>query len=433
MVGLCLVPVCFAYGANSLSVSVTPPLFQLAIGPGETWSSSIKVVNSNSYDVTYYAKVVNFEPNGEDGSSSFVPLVNEFSDPAMQTYSLASWIDISHEPIVVRRGSSAQIPFTIRIPIGAEPGGHYGAILIGTEPGTITSTGSTMKVSSMVSSLLFVRIKGDAVENGRIREFTTTYNLYQKPQADFVLRFENTGNVHLEPQGNITIYNMWGKERGKVSMVAENGFGNVLPQSIRKFTFSWEGEQSLFDIGPYSAVVTLNYGEEGKRNVSASTYFWVVPVVPVAITLGVLLTGIIGIAWFIRRYIHRALILERARLGYTPDQKPHTPIEPVHSTIETYIEPIKEGVIDLRALSNVRASRPAQLSPTNNQSASSVYRAPSADSTSLTLGEFVSKYRLFFVFMLFCVVVSIGIWHYFQGVLVSERDFEIHDVKVQEE
>ena len=106
-----------------------------------------------------------------------------------------------------------------------------------------------MKISSFVSSLLFVNIKGDVVESGRIREFSTSQSLYQTPNVDFSVRFENTGNTHVHPQGEVTIYNMWGKERGQVMINnQDDDFGNVLPQSIRRFQFSWSGEQSLFDM-----------------------------------------------------------------------------------------------------------------------------------------------------------------------------------------
>jgi hypothetical protein len=399
-----------------LSVTLTPPLFQLTIGPGETWASGLKIVNNNSYDVTYYAQVVDMEASGESGQSKFIPVLGP-QDPSLVSAQLARWVTLEAVPITIKAGRSETLNFTVSIPIHAEPGGHYAAILVGTEPLATSASGSQMKISSYVSSLMFVRVKGDVIESGRIREFTSDKDLYQTPKADFVLRFENTGNTHLKPEGDVTIYNMWGKERGKVLINQEANFGNALPKTIRRFEFSWEGESDVFDIGRYSAVVTLAYGDEGKKNVTATTYFWVVPIVPVAATFGTIALLLLLLAWFIRRYIRSALALERERYGAIIPAQEHVSHAPI---LETMMEPIRESVVDLRKM---RATVPAAASP----------GVPAIDSPSLTKSEFFRKYRLFFAFMFVICLVIAGGWFYFAKVLVSERDFNIKALDSQEE
>ena len=427
LVVLTLVPCTQVLHADdSLSVTVTPPLFQLTIGPGEKWASTIKIVNNNSYDVTYYAQVMNFQADGENGSSKFTPIIDE--TPEDRSMSLAQWIQISSDGIPVASHTSRDVPFTVDIPEGAEPGGHYAAILIGTQP-PATTGGNTMKVSSYVSSLLFVRIKGDVLESGRIREFSTDKALYQTPTANFTVRFENTGNTHLQPQGDIEIFNMWGKERGKLDINQKSNFGNVLPKSIRKFNFSWQGEESVFDIGRYSAVVTLGYGDEGKQNASAVTYFWVVPIVPVAGTLGVFLLFILLMTWFIRRYIRQALAISLARAPVT--SVPHIPAIPRSAPLverrvpimKAMIEPLREGVIDLRNVRNTKKIEVAMPQETPR----SVALSP------LTLGQFMRKYMLFFVFILVVIMGAAGAWWYFDKALTPKRSFQISDVTIHEE
>jgi hypothetical protein len=413
----------------SLSVTVTPPLIQLTIGPGESWSSSIKVVNNNDYEVTYYTQLVDMQASGEDGRSTFIPLINESQeDPILQSFALARWIHVSSDPITIQPGASADVPFQIQVPSNAEPGGHYAAILIGTEPGALAQQGSLMKVSSFVSSLIFVRIKGDALESGRIREFSTGQSIFQTPAVDFTLRFENTGTTHLRPAGSVTIYNMWGKERGKVLINDQDAnYGNVLPQSIRRFQFSWEGEQSLFDIGPYSAVVTLSYGESAKKNASATVYFWIVPLVPVSLALASILLSILLITWFIRRYIRRALMLEKERFGLTSSLPVVAPV-PV---IETLMEPIRAGVIDLRSITSGRgtATPTPQGTPADKIKSTSALALDSVGSSrALTLRQFVRTYRLFVAFIVVVVGMSIGGWWYFTKVLETKHGFQIRDV-----
>jgi len=404
---------------SALSVTVTPPLFQLTIGPGESWTSALKIVNNNTYDVTYYAQVVDMQANGENGQSKFVPIIGP-PDPALAASELARWMTISAAPITVKAGKTMDLPFTVKIPFNAEPGGHYAAILVGTQPLAGSSTGTQLKVSSYVSSLLFARVKGDVIETGRIREFVSDQGLYQTPNANFTLRFENTGNTHLKPEGNVTIYNMWGKERGKVLINQDSNFGNVLPKSIRRFQFSWEGEQSVFDIGRYSATVTLTFGQDEKKNISATTYFWVVPIVPVAMTLGTLVLFLLVLAWFIRRYIRRALELERERYGVALSvPMPEAP-KPM---LETMIEPLRVGVVDLRKVT--AQPQTTTQSPMANEAITM--------QEGISLGEFLRKYKLFFAFVIILLVCVAGLWIYLEKVLVPERNFNINSVVSQEE
>lgn len=407
-----------AQSGDSLSVTVTPPLIQLTIGPGEKWTSALKVVNANSYDVAYVAEVVNFESEGEGGGGKLSPVL---SGDEASSHSLAAWIAVSKEPFVVPAGTSAEVPFTVNIPTDASPGGHYAAILIGTQSGNGRGAGASLSISSFVSSLIFVRIQGDVVEAGRIREFRSVEPFYDTAKADFLLRFENTGNTHLRPQGDITLYNMWGKERGKLEISHKTNLGNVLPKSVRRFEFSWEGEMNPFDIGRYSAIVTLSYGEDSKHNVSASTFFWVIPIVPVSVGFGSVLFFILLMTWFIRRYIRRALTIEKARVGTSPETEREAP-----GTIGVLVEPLKEGVIDLRRTFSSSKGTPALASN------SSIAR-PAGSAAPQNFPQFFRKYRLFFIFLIVLVAGVLGGWRYFGKVLVPERQFQITDVSVVEE
>ena len=397
------------FAQTGLSISITPPLFQLTIAPGDEWRSSIKVVNNNPFDVPYYARVVDFQAQGEGGQGAFIPLLDGERELGV---TLASWVEVPEQSISVSRGQSGEIPFTVKIPDDAPPGGHYAAILVGTEPPKDAVDGPAMKISSFVSSLIFVRISGEIEERGRIREFRSIGELYQTPKADFVLRFENIGNTHLRPQGEITLYNMWGKERGRVVINQQNGgFGSVLPESTRKYEFSWEGEQDISDIGRYSATVTLAYGENGRQSASARTYFWIVPVVPVGIALGSIALFLLLLVWFIRRYIRRALAIESARLS-TPEAGRSAP--PV-SAFGTFVAPLREGVVDMRRIALQEALPPSPGEP------------PVA-----TMAEFLAKYAMFFLFLLLIASGISGTWWYFSHTLTPERRFQVSDVKIEE-
>jgi len=382
---------------SKLSLSITPPLFQLTIGPGEFWASTLKVVNTNPYDLTLYASVMNFKAEGEEGTGRFTPVIKD--DPEIAAHSLAHWIDITTEAIFIPQEKSVDVPFSVRIPKDASPGGHYAAILVGTQPLADDTKGAVVRVSSFVSSLLFVRIQGDVIEEGRIREFSTDSTFYQKSDVDFILRFENTGNVHLQPQGEIVIYNMWGKERGKIAINQKSNFGNVLPQSIRKFVFEWRGEENLFEAGRYKAIVALTYGKEARQNVSRTIYFWIVPLGPTFGILGGFISFIFFLIWGIRAYVKKAITIAQKEAGLGAPIRPK--LDP-----RVLAGPLSEGILDLRQTVKTTAS----TTPRGERAARRV---------------FIKKYALSFLFMLVLAGGVFGLVMYFGETLIAERSFDI--------
>jgi hypothetical protein len=208
----------------------------------------------------------------------------------------------------------------------------------------------------MVTALIFTRVAGEIIESGNIREFRTIESLLSKPEVTFELRFENKGNVYLQPQGEIKITNMWGEERGIIPINQNSHYGKV-PQKtansdgIRKFTFAWKGEWSIADIGRYTATVTLGYGADNKQFTSAKTTFWVIPFkLLFGILLGVSLF-IALVSWLIRIYVRRMLSL--AGLGIDDYKQLKQNGEKLSSRqlarrgvkIHT---PVKVGILDLK-------------------------------------------------------------------------------------
>ncbi len=332
----------------SQTLSVTPPLFQISVVPGDLWHSSVKVINGNPYELTVYSEVVNFAARGENGLGRFIPLMaEELQDRA----TLASWITVSPGPHVIPPEQSLEIPLFIEAPKEAPPGGHFAAILIGTQP--ISGDGKlSLLTSQSVTSLFFVRVEGNVQEVGNIREFRTKERFIDTPQTDVILRFENKGNVHLLPRGTIVITNMWGKERGMISVNNQTQYGNVLPDSIREFTFAWKSEYSITEIGRYKAVATLAYGEDGVKSVSAETYFYVLPLKGTIITLLSLIGFVWFVTWAIKLYVRRMLALAGVEVRQKKSEIPTEEVVPVPKKVKvqyrTVSAPITAGVVDLR-------------------------------------------------------------------------------------
>lgn len=303
-----------AQSSNATSLTITPPFFEINVNPGDIWSSSIRVVDTNPTDLAVRDSVMGFAPSDDEGHGTFV-------DPTTLTNnadSLTNWIVLGNPSITVPRGGAVDVPFSIVVPKDASPGGHYAAILIGTTPQGGGDEGSHVGVSSYISALIFVSVSGDIQEAGNIQEFSVDKPLYQNPDVNFTIRFTNTGDVHLRPAGYVTIYNAFGKERGSVGVNEGNDLGYVLPSSTRQFVVSWQGDASLLDIGPYTAVVTLAYGSNGEKSVSDTITFWVLPIAKIIELLLIVLAVGAGLFWMVRRFMRRMLQREMMRYGGMP-------------------------------------------------------------------------------------------------------------------
>lgn len=391
--------VAFAQSSNALSLSVTPTLFEMAAMPQQAWSSNVKVINNNPYTLTVYASVVNFAPQGETGQGKLIPVFEESSEGT----TLAEWITITSDPIVIAPNTSEQVPFNVQVPDDAAPGGHFAAIMIGTRPPD-AGEGFRIKTSQVVTSLFFVRIAGDVVEDGRVREFRTVKTFMQEPQVDFEVRFENQGNVHIQPQGEIVITNMWGKERGVIPINHKTNFGNVLPESIRKFEFTWKGELSFSDIGRYRAELTLAYGSDLRKFTTASTFFWVIPIKPLLTVLGVLFAIILFVVWAIKSYVRRMIALE----GY----------EPVSTTRRQFK---REG--DVLIERRKRADAPVRAGWFDLKSR--LAQTQAFVDTLKALFGFVIQYRLFFGAVVIVIVLIGLVYYFFVSVTEESRDYEV--------
>ena len=404
---------------QALTFTVSPPLFQLHLKPGETWRGGVSVLNSNAYDITLFTEPVLFRPQGETGRPSFVlPGRGSVSEPDPTT--LAGWITTPQGGILVPREGTVTIPLEIRIPDDASPGGHYAALLIGTRAPDGASEGSAVSVSSSIASLVFLRVAGDVLEQARIREFSTERGVYPTAEARFSMRFENQGNVHLRPQGYITIYNMFGKQRGRIEVNAGNDYGNVLPGSVRKYSFFWESDGGSWDIGRYRAEATIGYGNEEKRFSSANVYFWVLPIMPFLQVIGVLLGAILVFGWAVRVYVRRVLALERIRRPEGTMQEVEQPSSRHHiSTLERLVLPLQaDSSVDLRNR-NARAHGTIPLGADK--------KGDTETKKGKNIVTFVLTYRYVLAFLAFVIAIWFAGKAFFADVLVYERPYEVYE------
>lgn len=296
-----------ASAQDAVTLSITPPLIKNSMNPGDIWKSTVKVVNNNPTEMVIYVDAVDFRGKQEDGVVEFLSTVDSGTSSDEFSPFLSQWIVLENKEVLIPAYGGKEIPFIIDVPEGASPGGHYAAILAGTRPPEENIGGSVIKVSSLLASLVLLNVKGDIEERGIIREFSSDKSVYDNADVNMTVRFENLGNVHLQPLGEIKVYAPFNKLKKTLTLNHNSEFGNVLPQSIRKWSFNWKGERNILEMGRYRAELVLGYGENGRQADNRVIYFWVVYWKPVLIASTILILFILLIIITVRSYIRRAI------------------------------------------------------------------------------------------------------------------------------
>lgn len=241
---------------ESTGIALSPPTFEISANPGDTLQNTIRVENLNNRPIKVIVEKRNFTALGEEGSVS----LTEEETP----FSLASWISVEPNEVEIGANSTRTFVFSTKVPLNAEPGGHFGSIVfkIGSDT-KVAQTGAT--VSQELGALVLLKIAGKTTEKGILESFNAQKLFWEKGPVDFEIRVKNEGNVHLKPSGTVTIMNTMGKKIAHFEIEPKN----VLPGAIRKMETSW-GQKFL--LGKYTATVSLVYGSKGEILTGSTTF-----------------------------------------------------------------------------------------------------------------------------------------------------------------
>lgn len=248
------------------------------LGPGKTelWMDPGDKSFQNLHITNRLGKTMEFRIEIEDFIGTYDPeetvkLLGEERSP----YSLKDYLKPEITEFILEHGQRINLPIEISIPEDMEPGGLYGAVLVSASspsvgPGAGEGEAQTqIKVITRLATLFFMRIKGDVLEEGFLKDFITPKNFYEKGPINFQVLFENTGNVHLSPYGLIEIKNLLGKKIDEIGLDA----WFAMPDSLRLRETKWE-KGLLF--GRYTATAKINRGYQDIIDEKA-IYFWVIP------------------------------------------------------------------------------------------------------------------------------------------------------------
>lgn len=259
--------------------SIGPTRFSLEVQPGEETVAELQITSQIEMKTTFEVGVEDF--TSQDDPEKYTKFLGEEKGQ----FSAKEWFTPAVQTFTLEHGERIYLPVTIDVPMNAEVGDHYSVVFIKTVLGEDQEeTGITF--SSRIGSLFLLSV-GDGLtyNSGEFTSLETDKNVYSSLPVNFVLHFQNEGNVHLIPFGKIVINNMLGSTVAEVSVPD----WVVLRESSREQTVEWDTKQAF---GRYTATAQIERGYDNIIDVRTVS-FWVIPVKTVGIALGTLVAVIV--------------------------------------------------------------------------------------------------------------------------------------------
>lgn len=308
------------------ALTISPVRTELTANPGDTVEIPFDAFNDDTESKLYYLDYQAFDAKDESGnpilSRSKTGIPTWFTGPA--TISLGP-------------KERKKVTVTLQIPKNADPGGHFGAVLLRNDPPKLIENDS-VTIGSQVGMLVLLRVNGEFSEGADILEFDLkdSAHVLKSLPADFYFRFQNDGDDWVKPLGDIVIKSLWGTT-AKIVPANPSG-GNTLPRSIRKYETSWinrfgdklqdplaarptpmpQGfwkrvayEAKYAPIGRFTAHLTLTYGTTNQLRSKATAHFWIIPWELLVVAIPSLILGLLILRFLLKRY--NRYVIRKAR------------------------------------------------------------------------------------------------------------------------
>lgn len=274
--------------AQSLGLSIAPPIDEIMIIPGKEFSQTFTITNDGS-DGMASIYIIPFRAQGENGNVTLDEknAVTETSDYA-SWFSIISPVTSFGEKFYLSGGESRNVIVKISPPEDAAEKDYYFTLLFELNneiPGGISPTGPTNDARIGANLLISLSKDGNPQKALNIVEFSAPRVIDSLSKLKFNIRIGNFGSYLFKPNAEISIKPMFGlTETLKIAPL------NVISDSIRNIpcikdeeTISCESSRKVL-IGVYKSTLSVSPDdEENSLTKSVTTIAF-----PFSITLGLI-------------------------------------------------------------------------------------------------------------------------------------------------
>jgi hypothetical protein len=244
-------------------ISISPFLQDVSIAPSDGAKSfELQLTNHTSSLQEIKLSARDFGSLNDTGG-----ILLEGTKKYTQKYGLASWLVLAADTVVLQPGESRSVTVTIDNRSSLQPGGHYGAVAA-----AVTSLDESpdnhVAINQQLLSLLLVNKVGGEKYDLKLVGLEQNGNWLHLPST-IKLRFQNPGNVHVIPRGEVKLKSPSGKVVARGVINSESAF--VLPETFREL---YVPLAKVNDSLPFPGLYRLevDYRYEGINRVASRNY-----------------------------------------------------------------------------------------------------------------------------------------------------------------
>ncbi|MEU8504956.1 DUF916 domain-containing protein [Streptomyces brevispora] len=273
----------------------TRPYFYLSADPGATLTDKVTVKNKTAEPLTFRLYAADAYNTERDGGFA-VRAQNE------KQRSVGAWARTDRDRVTVKPHGSVTVPVTIKVPEGAEPGDHPGALVALDERVDPADAGAVaVGIQKAVGARIYLRVNGPTMPALSVDDVKVEHTQPLVPgtgtsRAVISYTLRNRGNVTLSPKVALKAEGLFG--RTLLARDLKRIPSELLPRQEVRLTEEWKGAPQL-EWGE----IKLTASARDTRESAAAGYFalpWLV-----AGVLLVILAGGAGVWIRARRSRHR--------------------------------------------------------------------------------------------------------------------------------
>lgn len=209
------------------SITLSPVSKRYSADAGSSLSDSFKIINDGAIAYTF---IVYARPYAIINSDYLNP---NYGDAASRVVNADAykWVQFARSSYYLEPGQSVDVPYTVRVPAGATPGGHYGVLFAETQGAA--GDGAAIARNKRVGEVLYATVNGAYSKGVEVAQASTSF-IQLLPPMTASTSVKNTGNSDFLATVSFKVSDIFGNQK-----YFEQKDYPVLPDSTRAITMQW--------------------------------------------------------------------------------------------------------------------------------------------------------------------------------------------------
>jgi len=240
--GLVLLAVALSGAASAQGIGLSPAIINQKFKPGETFTTTISVMNGGSQPAVLKTMTSDLWFNPEDNERTILP-------PGTHPRSASNWVEFVPGNVIVPANGTVQIKLVVT-PRKDVEGGYYSILFFETRPELTASQGSQSVFTNFrIGALLLLTAQGTEKYQVSIYEYELTPpDATHKLHVQFVV--DNQSNTHIYPRVQLVVLDSKKTLLGKT----DGDMKRFMPGQKNVYSVDYPGELKN---GSYTAVLTI--------------------------------------------------------------------------------------------------------------------------------------------------------------------------------